>query len=99
MPDLKNTYDFRHWPKDAAASIFRTQNNEKSRVLIQMNALNRPEYYVVPARHPGNCRCSKHGGKISLGAPSILRLETGGQSASAFAEQDRGTTQRSAMSD
>ena len=69
-------------------SILRTQNNEKSRVLIQMNAIIRPEYYVVPTRHPGNCRCSEHGGTVGQRAPSTVQLpetETGGQSASAFA--------------
>jgi len=30
-----------------------------------MNAINRPEYYVVPGLHPGNCRCSKHPSKMS----------------------------------
>ena len=39
-----------------------------------MNAISRPEYYVVPTRHPGNCRCSEHRGTVSQRAPSIVHL-------------------------
>ena len=28
-----------------------------------MNVISRPEYYVVPTSHPGNCRCSQHRSK------------------------------------
>lgn len=44
-----------------------------------MNAISRPEYYVVPDRHPGNCRCSKHGLKVSPQAPSIAPLQDAGR--------------------
>ena len=30
-----------------------------------MNAIIRPEHYVLPVKHPANCQCSEHGSKLS----------------------------------
>jgi len=31
----------------------------------------RPEHYVLPIKHPPNCRCSQHGYKTDSQVPSI----------------------------
>lgn len=33
-----------------------------------MNTLIRPEYYLIPGRHPADCRCSEHALKQLLGS-------------------------------
>jgi hypothetical protein len=44
-----------------------------------MNAIIRPEHYVLPAKHPANCRCREHESKMGWRTPSIPILrETGG---------------------
>jgi hypothetical protein len=35
-----------------------------------MTPIIRPEHYVLPVKHPDNCRCSEHGSKISRPKPS-----------------------------
>jgi hypothetical protein len=35
---------------------------------LEMNTLYRPEYYVIPGRHPADCRCSEHALKRLLGS-------------------------------
>jgi len=35
-----------------------------------MNAIIRPEHYVLPVKHPANCQCSEHVSKISSRTPS-----------------------------
>jgi hypothetical protein len=36
-----------------------------------MNAIIRPEHYVLPVKHPANCQCSEHESKISFRTPSM----------------------------
>ena len=43
-----------------------------------MNAITRPEYYVLPVKHPANCRCSGH-------EPNVSCRTTGGTSPTAAA--------------
>jgi hypothetical protein len=43
-----------------------------------MNAIIRPEHYVLPVKHPANCQCSEHESKISFRSPSMpIVRETG----------------------
>lgn len=52
-----------------------------TRAAIQMNAIIRPEHYVLPVKHPANCQCSEHESKISCRTPSIpIVRETGAHS-------------------
>lgn len=37
-----------------------------------MKAIIRPEYYVLPVKHPANCQCSEHESKISCDTPPTL---------------------------
>jgi hypothetical protein len=87
VPPLKNTYDFWYSYGHRQRVSLVPKNNEKTpRAIIQMNAINRPEYYVVPGKHPGNCRCSKHRPKINRRTASISLLrDAGRQSTSASA--------------
>jgi hypothetical protein len=51
------------------------------RAAIKMNAIIRPEHYVLPVKHPANCQCSEHGSKISCRTPSMpIGRETGAHS-------------------
>jgi hypothetical protein len=43
-----------------------------------VNAIIRPEHYVLPAKHPANCRCRAHESKMGWRTPSIpIVRETG----------------------
>ena len=36
-----------------------------------MKDILRPEYYMLPGKHPADCRCSEHAPKLNLQAVSV----------------------------
>jgi hypothetical protein len=36
-----------------------------------MNEILRPEYYVLPGKHPADCRCSDHAPRLNLREVSV----------------------------
>jgi hypothetical protein len=40
-----------------------------------VSAINRPEYYVLPVKHPANCQCSEHQSKASCVPHSVQPVE------------------------
>jgi hypothetical protein len=45
-----------------------------------MKEILRPEYYMLPGKHPANCRCSEHAPKLGLQAVSVPSIrETAAQ--------------------
>jgi hypothetical protein len=45
---------------------------------LEMNTLYRPEYYVIPGRHPADCRCSEHALKRLLSSAAKFAARTSG---------------------
>jgi hypothetical protein len=45
-----------------------------------MKEILRPEYYLLPGKHPAHCRCSEHAPKLALQAVSVPSIrETAAQ--------------------
>lgn len=61
-------------PREARDCVPFVHINRKRIQMYTITAIIRPEHYVLPVKHPPNCRCTQHGGKTASPVPSISSL-------------------------
>lgn len=52
-------------PQEGRGFVLLTYIHRKQLKMYTMTPIIRPEHYVLPVRHPPNCRCTQHGVKKS----------------------------------